>query len=119
MLAHNVYFTLKDRSDGREAKLVAACKAHLTGHPGVVFFACGTLAQGLDRPVNVRDFDVALHLASTRSPATTPTGRPQAPPVRRREPRRLGHREGVRLGGRGGLRPPERDPAGPSPVRRR
>jgi Stress responsive A/B Barrel Domain len=63
MLAHNVFFTLKDRTDEARAKLVSACKTHLTGHPGVVFFACGTLAEGLDRPVNVRDFDVALHIA--------------------------------------------------------
>lgn len=62
MLAHNVYFTLKDRSDEARAALVAACKRHLTGHPGTLFFACGTLAEELDRPVNVRDFDVALHL---------------------------------------------------------
>jgi hypothetical protein len=62
MLAHNVYFTLKDRTDEARAALVAACKSHLTGHPGVTFFACGLLAQDLDRPVNVRDFDVALHV---------------------------------------------------------
>ena len=41
---------------------MTACKTHLTGHPGTVFFACGTLQKELDRPVNVRDFDVALHL---------------------------------------------------------
>lgn len=62
MLAHNVFFTLKDRSDQAREALVRACKTYLTGHPGCVFFACGTLAQELDRPVNVRDFDVALHL---------------------------------------------------------
>ena len=63
MLAHNVFFTLKDQSAEAKAKLVAECKTYLTGHPGLVFFACGTLAKELDRPVNVRDFDVALHLA--------------------------------------------------------
>ena len=63
MLAHNVFFALKDQTDEARAKLVSECKTYLTGHPGVVFFACGTLAKGLDRPVNVRDFDVALHLA--------------------------------------------------------
>lgn len=62
MLAHNVFFTLKDRSEAARTALITACKTHLTGHPGVVFFACGTLAQELDRPVNVRDWDVALHL---------------------------------------------------------
>jgi hypothetical protein len=62
MLAHNVFFTLKDRTDAARAGLVDACKRYLSGHPGTVFFACGTLAQDYTREVNVRDFDVALHL---------------------------------------------------------
>ncbi len=62
LLAHNVFFTLKDRSPAARQKLVAACKKYLTGHPGTVFFAAGTLAEGLDRPVNDRDFDVGLHV---------------------------------------------------------
>lgn len=62
MLAHNVFFLLKDRSDEAKRKLIAAAKTHLTNHPGTRFFACGTLAEELDRPVNDREFDVALHL---------------------------------------------------------
>ncbi len=62
MLAHNVYFSLNDNSEAARQALVAACKKYLTNHPGVVFFAAGTLQDGLDRPVNVRDFDVALHV---------------------------------------------------------
>lgn len=62
MLAHNVFFTLKDRTPAARAGLVDACKRYLTGHPGTVFFACGTVADQYDREVNVRDFDVALHL---------------------------------------------------------
>ena len=62
LLAHNVYFTLKDRSGAARDKLVEACKKYLAGHPGTVFFAAGTLCESLDRPVNVRDFDVALHV---------------------------------------------------------
>lgn len=62
MLAHNVYFALKDRSDDARARLIAACKTYLAAHPGVVFFAVGGLAQELARPVNDRDFDVALHV---------------------------------------------------------
>ena len=42
--------------------LVAACKKYLAKHPGVVSFACGTRAKELNRPVNDRDFDVALHV---------------------------------------------------------
>ena len=60
MLAHNVYFALKDRAQA--PALVAACKKYLADHPGVLFFGCGTVAEGLDRPVNVRDWDVALHV---------------------------------------------------------
>jgi hypothetical protein len=62
MLAHNVYFTLKDNSDSAKKAMVAACRSYLTDHPGVVFFACGTLCEALDRPVNDRDFDIALHV---------------------------------------------------------
>ncbi|MFO0954280.1 MAG: Dabb family protein [Isosphaeraceae bacterium] len=62
MLAHNVYFTLNDDSPAAKAALVAACKKYLKDHPGVVFFAAGTLQEELSRPVNDRAFDVALHV---------------------------------------------------------
>jgi hypothetical protein len=61
-LAHNVYFTLHESTEAARAKLVQACKKYLTGHPGTLFFACGTLAKDLARPVNDRDFDVGLHI---------------------------------------------------------
>lgn len=60
MLAHMVYFSMKNKNDAK--KLVDACKKHLTGHPGEVFFGAGLLAADLDRPVNDRDWDVALHI---------------------------------------------------------
>jgi len=62
LLAHMVYFSLKDNSPAARARLVAACKKYLSRHPGTVFFACGTLAEDLRREVNDLDFDVALHL---------------------------------------------------------
>ena len=62
MLAHNVYFSLTDDSDAAKQALVSACKTYLKDHPGVLFFAAGTLQPGLDRPVNDRGFDVALHV---------------------------------------------------------
>jgi hypothetical protein len=65
MLAHNGYFSLKDNSPAARAKLLQACRQHLTGHPGTVFFACGTLEEGLRRPVNDLNFDVALHVIFT------------------------------------------------------
>jgi stress responsive alpha/beta barrel protein len=63
MLIHNVYFTLKDNSPEARQKLVAACKKYLSKHPGTVFFAAGTRAEDLKRPVNVLDWDVGLHIA--------------------------------------------------------
>jgi tRNA nucleotidyltransferase (CCA-adding enzyme) len=66
-LIHNVYFTLKDRSDGAIANLIAACKKYLTKQPGIEFFAAGTLAKDLVRQVNDRDWDVALHLVFATS----------------------------------------------------
>lgn len=62
MLAHNVYFTLDDASPARVEDLVQACRKYLKDHPGVVLFSAGTLVQELTRPVNVRDFHVALHI---------------------------------------------------------
>jgi hypothetical protein len=62
MLAHNVYFALKDTSEINAAALVAACKKYLASHPGIVFFACGRREPKLSRPVNDRDFDVSLHI---------------------------------------------------------
>jgi hypothetical protein len=62
LLAHNVYFSLKDSSAESRKKLVDACKKYLADHPGEVFFAAGVLAEDLNRDVNDRSFDVALHI---------------------------------------------------------
>jgi hypothetical protein len=62
MLGHMVYFTLKDRSPEAVEKMVQACRKYLSGHPGTVFFAAGTLAADLTRPVNQLDYDVALQI---------------------------------------------------------
>ena len=67
-----------------------ACKKYLPTHPGVLHFSVGTLNPELDRPVNDRDFDVALHIVfdskaahdayqvapctSSSSTRTSPTG---------------------------------------------
>jgi Stress responsive A/B Barrel Domain len=65
LLCHNVYFTLKDRSETATGALVDACKKYLTVQPGIVFFACGKLEAALGREVNDRDFDVSLHVTFT------------------------------------------------------
>ncbi len=62
MLAHSVFFSLHDRSPAAIQKMTDACRKYLKGHPGTLYFACGTLNPDLSRPVNDRDFDVALHV---------------------------------------------------------
>ena len=62
LLVHNVYFALRDRSDAARRKLIEACRKWLPGHPGILFFACGPLCDELTREVNVRDWDVGLHI---------------------------------------------------------
>jgi hypothetical protein len=62
MLVHDVYFSLNESTPEAKEKLVKACKKYLSKHPGTVFFAAGTLAEDLKRPVNDRDFDVGLHI---------------------------------------------------------
>lgn len=61
-LAHMVYFTLAEKTPENRQKLVDACKKYLTKHDGEVFFGVGTVTPDLDRAVNVRDWDVGLHL---------------------------------------------------------
>jgi heme-degrading monooxygenase HmoA len=61
-LAHDVYFSLNDASPAARSELVAACRKYLAGHDGTRVFSVGVLADELARPVNDRDFDVALHI---------------------------------------------------------
>jgi heme-degrading monooxygenase HmoA len=62
VLAHDVYFSLSDASAAARSELIAACRKYLTGHEGSLSFSVGVLAADLARPVNDRDFDVALHI---------------------------------------------------------
>lgn len=68
-IAHSVYFSLNDSSDGAKEKLIAACEKYLSGHPDTVSFAVGVLARDLTRPVNDQDFDVSLHVVFTNKAA--------------------------------------------------
>ena len=56
MLAHTVFFSLTDDSEAAVQKMLGDCRKYLTGHPGILFFACGTPNQELTRPINDRDF---------------------------------------------------------------
>jgi hypothetical protein len=62
VLVHSVYFSLKDHSPAARHRLVQACKKYLSGHPGELYFGAGTRIRDLERPVNDRDFDVALYI---------------------------------------------------------
>ena len=61
-LAHNVYFTLHDNSWPARDKLVRDCDRYLRNHPGIRFFAAGTIVEEHAREVNVRNWDVSLHI---------------------------------------------------------
>jgi hypothetical protein len=62
MLAHIVFFTLKDHSPEACQRMVAACQNHLTAHPGTIHFSAGLRAPQYQREVNDRDYHVGLHL---------------------------------------------------------
>jgi hypothetical protein len=62
MIVHNVFFSLHDASPAACQRLVDACHKYLSDHQGVVYFSAGRLAESLDRPVNDRQFEVALHV---------------------------------------------------------
>lgn len=62
MLSHDVYFTLKEKTPEGRKSLIDSCHKYLTGHPGVVFYAAGTVNESLRREVNDLDFDVTLQL---------------------------------------------------------
>ena len=61
-LTHNVYFALHDASDAARAKLIAHCREYLSGEPGILAFAVGEVVEAHAREVNVRDWDVGLHI---------------------------------------------------------
>ncbi|MGO8751227.1 MAG: Dabb family protein [Thermoguttaceae bacterium] len=62
MLAHCVYFLLKDKSLEAKKRLVASCRKYLTDHSGTVFFAAGWRAEEFQWSVSDVAFDVALYL---------------------------------------------------------
>jgi hypothetical protein len=62
VIAHMVYFTLKDPSDRAQQKLIGDARRYLREIPGITFFAVGKRVPDLVRPVNVQDFHVGLHV---------------------------------------------------------
>ena len=60
--SHAVFFTLAEPNDANRDALIEACKQFLSAHEGEIHFFVGTRAAEMDREVNVRDFDVSLHV---------------------------------------------------------
>jgi hypothetical protein len=61
-LAHMVFFTLKERTPEARKRFAEQCQRFLDGHDGVRYFSVGIIAEDVEEPVSVRDFDVALHV---------------------------------------------------------
>lgn len=64
VLSHDLYFQLKDNSPESQQKLVDACKKYLSPHPGIVFFAVGTISD-IKGAFNDRNYDVVCHIVFT------------------------------------------------------
>ena len=60
--AHNVFFTLNDRTPAQCETLVRECYEYLKETAGVVAFSSGTRAVGCERDVNDVQWDVSLHM---------------------------------------------------------
>ena len=61
-LAHMVFFSLKDRSEESRQRFVDSCHTYLADIEGTTYFSVGTIAEDVEEPVSVKDFDVALHV---------------------------------------------------------
>jgi len=61
LLAHNVFFSLKDNSPETKKAMVDDSHKYLAPIPGIVFYAAGVVSD-VERDVVDRDYDVALHV---------------------------------------------------------
>lgn len=57
-----VFFKLADPSAKSREHFAGLCHKYLANIPGITYFSVGGLADDLDRDVNDKDFDVALHV---------------------------------------------------------
>ena len=60
--SHAVFFRLAEPSDANRDQLIDACRKFLAGHDGEVSFTVGSRAAEMDREVNVKEFDVSMHV---------------------------------------------------------
>jgi hypothetical protein len=68
LLAHNVFFSLKDNSPEAKKAMVEDSHKYLSPIPGIVFYAAGVVSD-VERDVVDRDYDVALHVVFTSKAA--------------------------------------------------
>ena len=62
MMMHSTYFSLKPSSSpATRAKYIAACHEYLSSSPGIMSFWVGERAKDMKRPVNDKDFNVAMN----------------------------------------------------------
>ncbi len=61
MIAHMVFFSLKESTPENRRELIDAAKKYLAGHSGEIYFSVGEMVD-LKEKVSVTDFDVALHI---------------------------------------------------------
>lgn len=61
-MGHMVFFKLADPSAKSREHFAGLCHKYLAKIPGITYFSVGALADDLDRDVNDKDFDIALHV---------------------------------------------------------
>lgn len=61
-LAHMVFFSLKDHSRQSREAFAASCEKYLKSIEGSDYFSVGIIAEDVEEPVSVKDWDVALHV---------------------------------------------------------
>ena len=61
-MGHMVFFKLNDSSPKSRAHFAGLCHKYLAKIPGITYFSVGGLADDLNRDVNDKDFDIALHV---------------------------------------------------------
>lgn len=64
-LVHDVFFTLKDKSDDAVDALIDDCYLYLKDIEGILYFSAGNRVPEHDREVNVSDYEVGLQIVFT------------------------------------------------------
>lgn len=73
-VAHDIYLSLTDASAEAKAAMIAEARRCLAPHPGIIYFATGTLAE-TKGTFNDRDFDLVIHMVFEDREALATYGR--------------------------------------------